>query len=161
MDDTQLQTLRQRLEWVLITFFALTTLSLVVIYVTDPAIYAQVLLLEPDVSSAYPLPVVLFLVGLLVFIALLIVGIRRHWRWVFWLILVAFGAAVLDILAAPLQLVGVFPEPYPLWYNLFRLGISCAQVVIAVWMGRIAYRHGAWALGKQKQADLTDEQSVA
>jgi hypothetical protein len=150
MSDLQQRVIVQRLERVLITFFVLVTLSLVGVYGADPALYTQLLSLQPAASSPYPLPVTLFLVGILVFIGVLIVGVRHHWRWVFWLILVAFGASLLDILITPLQLVGVFPEPYPLWYSLLRVGVACVQVIIAAWMGRIAYDHGAWAMGRKK-----------
>ncbi|HEY7355852.1 MAG TPA: hypothetical protein VH590_05270, partial [Ktedonobacterales bacterium] len=94
----------------------------------------------------------LFLVGILALIAVLIIGIRRHWRWLFWLILLAFGAAVLDIPVTLLQLLGVSPLLFPVWYSWYRVGIACVQVVIAIWMARIAYHHGAWALGRKKQA---------
>ena len=164
MHDLQLQAIRRRLERVLIAFFALVTLSFVVIFVVDPAVYAQVLSL-PSSAAPYPLPVTLFLVGILVLITVLIVGVRRHWRWVFWIILLAFGAAVLDIPVTLLQLAGALPQLFPDWYSWYRLGIACVQVVIAVWMLRIAYYHGAWARGRKKravtlQADELDESGV-
>lgn len=164
MNDLHLQGIQRRLEQVLIAFFALVTLSFVVIFVTDPAVYAQVLSL-PASAAPYPLPVLLFLVGILVLIAVLIVGIRRHWRWVFWGILMAFGAAVLDIPVTLLQLAGALPQLFPDWYSWYRLGIACIQIIIAVWMGYIAYHHGAWAMGRKQQidalqADELDESGV-
>ncbi len=150
MKTSQPNQLQRRLELTLICFFVLVALSLVVVYAADPAVYAQVLSLQPAVS--YPLPVTLFLVAILAFIAVLIVGVRRRWRWLFWLILVAFGAAVLDIPVTLLQLAGVLPLTFPVWYSWYRMGIACVQVVIAVWMAYIAYHHGAWALGRKKRA---------
>ncbi len=145
-------TTTRRLEIALSAFFALVTLSLVVVYAADPAVYAQVLSLA-SASSAYSLPVTLFLLGILALIALLIIGVFRHWRWLFWLILLAFSAAVLDIPVTLLQLLGVLPALYPTWYSLYRLAIACVQIVIAVWMARVAYQHGAWALGRRKRPD--------
>ncbi len=78
------------LERVVIAFFILAALSLLVVYVADPAIYAHSLALASSPADRYPVPVTLFLVGILAMIALLILGVVRHWRWVFWLTLVAF-----------------------------------------------------------------------
>lgn len=165
MNDLHLQIIRRRLEQVLVTFFALLALSFVVAYAADPMIYAQVLSLPPAAASSRSLPMTLVLVVALAFIAVLIAGVRRHWRWVFWIILVAFSAAVLHILVAFLQLVGALPGVYPVWFNLSRMGVACLLVVIAVWMWRIAYHHGAWAMGRKKQvgklqADGLDESGV-
>jgi hypothetical protein len=165
MTNLQIQASRKQLEWVLIAFFVLVALSLVVIYALDPAVYGQVLSLQAGASS-YPLAVTLFFVGILGFITLLIVGVRRHWRWVFWIILVAFGAAVLDIPVTLLQLLNVLPALFPVWYSLYRMGISCIQVVIALWMGRSYLQHGVWAMGRKKPgkreaADLDEGRIVA
>jgi cell division protein FtsW (lipid II flippase) len=89
MTDTS--NLFHRLEKVLIAFFVLAALSLMVVYAIDPSIYTKTLLLEPTQADRYPLPATLFLVGILAFIAIVILGVVRHWRWLFWLILVAFG----------------------------------------------------------------------
>ncbi len=79
-DKHQLVLLR-RLERILIAFFVLAALSLLVVYFADPSIYTSTLLLEPSATDRYPLPATLFLVGILIFIAVLIVGVTRHWRW--------------------------------------------------------------------------------
>ncbi len=148
MLDHQPQKLQRRLEQVLIAFFVLVALSLVVVYAVAPAVYTQVLSLQAA-ASPYPLSVTLFFVGILAFIATLIVGVHRHWRWVFWGILLAFSAAVLDIPATLLQLLGVLPNLSPAWYSWYRMGIACVQVVIAAWMWRISLHHGAWAMGRK------------
>jgi hypothetical protein len=154
----QQRILQQRLEQALMAFFALVTLSLVAIYGLDPSVYTQVLSLD-SAGSAYPLPATLFLVVILVFIVTLIVGVRRHWRWVFWMILLAFSAGVLDILVTPLQLLGVFPNPFPVWYSWYRMGIACVQVVIAVWMWRLYAQHGVWAMGRHKNQQTLSSQT--
>ncbi len=148
MNNLQMHILQRRLEKVLFAFFVLVALSLVIVYAVDPAIYVQVLSLQPG-NTSHPLLVTLFFVGILAFIGVLIVGVRRHWRWLFWLILVAFGAGFLDIPVTLLQLLGILPQLFPTWYSLYRMSIACLQVVIAVWMGRIAYHHGVWAMGRK------------
>lgn len=151
MQNLQVQ---RQLETALIGFFVLVSLSLVVVLIFAPSVYGQILSQKSGASSG-ALPTALFLVSLLIFITVLIVGVRRHWRWVFWIILLAFSAAVLDVLLTLLQLAGVhlpsaLTSPYPVWYSLYRVGIACLQVVIAVWMWRIWMQHGTWAQGKKK-----------
>ncbi|MDQ6643511.1 MAG: hypothetical protein M3Y76_03600 [Chloroflexota bacterium] len=90
------------------------------------------------------------MVGILVFIAILIIGVIRHWRWLFWLILSAFGFSILQIPATILQLTGVIPDNLPVWYSLYRMGIALFQAVIAVWMVQIYRQYGVWAMGKRK-----------
>src|SRR5437660_10707686 len=87
----------RRLERAMIAFFILAALSLLVVYVADPAIYAQSLALTSSPTDRYPVPVTLFLVGILTVIALLVLGVVRHWRWVFCLMLVAFPSSSLHI----------------------------------------------------------------
>ena len=150
MHDLHQQVIVQRLEKVLIAFFVLAALFAVVVYLAAPSIYTQALLLESSPADRYPLVVTLFLAALLVFITVLIVGVVRHWRWLFWLLLVAFGFSILQIPATILQLVGVVPNPYPTWYSLCRMGVALIEVAIAVWMIQIYRHHGVWALGKKK-----------
>src|SRR5258707_392798 len=106
--------MRMRLERTVIAFFILAALSLLVVYVTSPSIYAQSLSLTSSPANRYPVPVTLFLVGILAVIALLILGVVRHWRWVFWLMLIAFAGSALQIPATLLQMTGVLPTADPL-----------------------------------------------
>ena len=150
-NDTQQQVLVHRLERILIAFFLLATLFLFVVYFVDPSIYTQTLMLKPSPADRYPFPVTLFLVGILIFIGVLIVGVLRHWRWLFWLLLLAFGFSILEIPATILQLTGVIPNPFPIWYSLSRMGVAIIEVVIAVWMVQIYRRYGVWAMGKNNR----------
>jgi hypothetical protein len=112
--------IRVSLEMGLIAFFILAATSLLVVYLADPAIYAQSLSLMSSPADRYPVPVTLFLVGILAVIALLILGVVRNFRWLFWLLLVAFTASALQIPVTLLQMTGVLPSSDPLWYSLFR-----------------------------------------
>jgi hypothetical protein len=146
--------LSRRLEGILIAFFLLAALFLLVVYFADPSIYTNTLLLKPSPRDRYPLPVTLFLVAILVFIAVLIVGVLRHWRWLFWLILIAFGFSILEVPATILQLIGVVPSLFPIWYSLSRMGVAIIQVGIAVWMVQLYRQYGVWATGKKKKTSL-------
>jgi hypothetical protein len=142
--------LRVSLEMGLIAFFVLAALSLLVVYFADPAIYAQSLSLTSSPDNRYPVPVTLFLVGVLVLLTLLSFGIVRHWHWLFWLLLLAWTSSVLEIPVEGLQLLGVFPNPYPVWYSLLRGGVGFIELGFAFWMIQ-TYRHrGVWARGREK-----------
>src|SRR5262249_54993785 len=150
-NDTHPQVLLHRLELTLIAFFLLAVLFLLVVYIAAPSIYTQTLSPHSSPTDRYPLPVTLFLVSILVFIAVLIVGVVRHWRWLFWLLLVAFGFSILQIPATILQLTGVIPDQFPVWYSLCRMGVAIIEFVIAVWMVWIYRHYGVWAMGKKKK----------
>ncbi|HLL80489.1 MAG TPA: hypothetical protein VKT25_13370 [Ktedonobacteraceae bacterium] len=147
--NTQRHLIRRRLEWTLTAFFLLAALFLIVVYVAAPSIYTSTLLLNSSPADRYPLAATLFMVAILVFITILLIGIQQHWRWLFWLLLIAFGAMILEIPATILQLNGFLPNPYPTWYSLCRMGVSILAILIAVWMFSIYRRYGVWAQGKK------------
>ena len=134
----------------MIAFFILAALSLLVVYIASPSIYTQALSLTSSPADRYPALVTLFLAGVLTLIVVLILGVVRHWRWLFWLILIAFTASAIQIPVEGLQLLGVFPNPYPVWYTVFREGVGFIELGFACWMIQ-TYRHqGVWAMGKKK-----------
>jgi hypothetical protein len=141
-----------RLEMAMIGFFLFAAFSLLVVYLADPAIYAGSLSLASSASDRYPAPATLSLVGVFAVISLLILGVVRHWRWVFWLMLAAFAASILQIPVTILQITGVLPSADPLWYSLFRMGTAVIELALAIWMIQ-TYRHqGVWALGTKRNA---------
>lgn len=142
--------MRVSLEIGLIAFFILVATSLLVVYLADPAIYAQSLSLTSSPTERYPVPVTLSLVGILVLITLLILGIVRNFRWLFWLILLAFTGSVIQMPVDGLQLLGVFPNPYPVWYNLFRGGVGFIELSFVFWMIQTCRHQGVWAMGREK-----------
>jgi hypothetical protein len=137
------------LERAVIAFFILAALSLLVVYGASPAIYAQSLSLTSSPADRYPVPVTLFLVGVLVLITLLSFGVVRNFRWVFWLMLVAFAGSALQIPVTLLQIADVLPSSDPLWYGLFRMG-AVVELALAVWMIYISRREGVWAKGAKR-----------
>src|SRR5215469_6844461 len=139
-----------RLESAVIAFFILAATSLLVVYGASPAIYVQSLSLTSSPADRYPVPVTLFLVGVLALIALISFGIVRHWRWLFWLILIAFTGSVIQIPVESLQLLGVFPNPYHVWYSLFRWGVGFIELGFVFWMIQTSRHQGVWAMGRKK-----------
>ena len=155
MNDPHQKLTIQRLSAVIIAFFVLAALSVLVVYFVDPSIYSKVLKLEPATTDRYPFTSTLFLVALLIFIAVLIFGVTKHWRWLFWLLLIANSFSILEVPATILQLTGVIPDPYPVWYSLYRMSIAVIQVGIAIWMIRIYFQYGVWGMGRKKQENIS------
>jgi hypothetical protein len=155
MKDLHQKLTVQRLSGVIIAFFVLAALSVLVVYFIDPSIYAKVLKLEPATTDRYPFASTLFLVALLIFIAILIFGVIKHWRWLFWLLLIANSFSILEVPTTILQLTDVVPEVYPTWYSIYRMGIAVIQVGIAIWMIRIYFQYGVWGIGKKKQENIS------
>lgn len=146
------KTSTRRLEIAIIAFFTLMLLSLLVIYAVDSSIYLQSLKLTPSPADRFPWPATLFLICLVAFLGVLSAGVLRHWRWLFWLLLLAFSASVLQFPAELLQISGVLPLTSPLWYSLFRLAVAVLELGLAVWMIQV-YRHkGIWAMGRKRTA---------
>jgi hypothetical protein len=152
--DTPEQRLCRRLQRTLLAFFLLATLLLVVVYVAAPSIYTNTLLLALSPTEHYPAAAPLMLVGIGGFLAIVMIGVLRRWRLVFWLVLGAFGGMILDIPATILQLTGILPSLFPVWYSLCRMGVSLVAVGIAVWMLLIYRHHGVWARGRQAKTPV-------
>jgi hypothetical protein len=129
-----------RTQTLVLGFFVVALTSLVVILVAAPEVYDQALRLREG-SAAME---VAFLAALTAFIRLLTVGVLRRWRWIFWLILVAFLAGVLRVPVAVLQLTGVLAADAPAWYVIFQGAIGLVQVAIGLAMLAGYRRAGVW-----------------
>ncbi len=129
-----------RTQALVLGFFVVALASLVVILVAAPEVYDQALRLREG-SAAME---VAFLAALTAFIVLLTVGVLRRWRWIFWLVLVAFLAGVLRVPVAVLQLTGVLAADVPAWYVIFQAVIGLVQVAIGLAMLAGYRRSGVW-----------------
>jgi hypothetical protein len=129
-----------RTQALVLGFFVVALASLVVILVAAPDVYDQALRLRKG-SAAME---VAFLAALTAFIGLLTVGVLRRWRWIFWLVLVAFFAGVLRVPVAVLQLTGVLAADVPAWYVIFQGVIGLVQVAIGLAMLAGYRRAGIW-----------------
>jgi hypothetical protein len=113
------------------------------------ALVATLLVRPQDLGTALHLPpngpaTGLVLVGVSALIALLSVGVLRRWRWIFWLILLAFLAGVLRVPASGLQLAGVLPGDAPSWYLLLQAVLGVVQFVIGIMMIAGYQQGGIW-----------------
>jgi cell division protein FtsW (lipid II flippase) len=130
-----------RTQALVVVFFLMVFASLVVIRAAAPEVYDQALRLP----TAWPRWAgIAFLIGLSAFIALLCIGVLRRWRWIFWLILVAFLSGVLRVPVAILQFAGVMSAGVPGWYVVFQGLIGLAQFAIGLAMLAGYRRSGVW-----------------
>jgi len=127
-----------RVQRLVLGFFLVVWVALVAILLVAPQIYDNTLRL---VSGGAALADLAFLVVISVLIAVLAVGVVRRWRWMFWLILVAFLFGIVRVLASALQLVNVLPAGSPAWYLAFQAAIGAVQFLIALAM-IAGYRKG-------------------
>ncbi len=131
-----------RIQAMVLGFTSVAWGALLVILVADPALYdanfTQVGL------APGPVVRVLFFAALSVFLMALGIGTVRRWRWMFWLVLIAFAAGAIRVPVSALQLAGVLPLDVPAWYAALQAGIGVVQVLIAIAMFRGYRRGGVW-----------------
>jgi hypothetical protein len=130
-----------RTQSLVLGFFAVVWISLVAILLVDPAIYDSAMKLPAGDHRVADLA---FLGAISAFIALLVVGVLRRWRWTFWLILVAFLFGVLRVPASVLALAGVLPAAGPTWYVLFQAILGLVQFAIGLLMLADYRQVGPW-----------------
>jgi hypothetical protein len=125
-----------------LAFLALAWLSLVAILAIAPDVYDRSLGVPPGDSSR-PAEL-LFLFGVSAVIVFIAVGAVRRWRWIFWLLLLAFMAGILRVPASVLELAGWIPASGPSWYVSLQALIGLVQFAIGLVLV-IAYRRdGTW-----------------
>jgi hypothetical protein len=130
-----------RTQAVVLGFFVAAWLTLILILVAVPDVFAGALRLPPGGSRV---PELAFLIALTAFLGVLGIGVVRRWRWMFWLILAAFLAGVLRVPASALELAGMLPMTGPAWYLVLQAGIGLVQFVIGMAMLSGVRRAGVW-----------------
>jgi hypothetical protein len=130
-----------RSQALVLGFFAAVIVLLAAILILQPDIYAQALQTPPEGGAVIE---VAFFLAITAFIALIAVGVLRRWRWLFWLIVVAFLAGVLRIPASILELAGIVPAAGPGWYVVLQGLLGAIQVAIALALLAGYRRAGAW-----------------
>jgi hypothetical protein len=130
-----------RTQRLVLGFFAVVWIGLVAILIADPEIYDSTLNMGPRGRGVAD---VALLIALSSLIAVLVVGVLRRSRWVFWLIMVAFLFGIVRVIASALELAGAITESGPAWYVAFQAGIGLAQLGIAVAMIAGYRKAGVW-----------------
>jgi hypothetical protein len=130
-----------RVQALVLGFLLAAWVSLIAILVAAPEVYERRLRSLPGPQHIVD---IVFVVALTAFIVLVSIGVLRRWRWMFWLILIAFLFGVLRIPVAVLQLFGQMTPDGPPWYVIMQGVIGMAQVLIALAMVRGYRRSGVW-----------------
>jgi hypothetical protein len=81
-------------------------------------------------------------------LAVLVVGVLKLWRWLYWYLMISYGFA---LLAIPLNLTYAFgngPISYPWWYFAIVFPTAIAEAALFVWMVVAYRRYGNWARRK-------------
>jgi hypothetical protein len=142
---------QRRLQAAIIAFFGVVALSLLVVYALQPDVYAQVLGAKAPATERYPVIATAFCAAILLFIAVLIVGVVRRWRWLYWLLALAFTISALQVPAGALELARVLPDPFPAWYTVYRSVVALAEAALGVWLLVVWRRWGVWAEGQRRK----------
>ncbi|HET7338306.1 MAG TPA: hypothetical protein VFK22_02055 [Candidatus Dormibacteraeota bacterium] len=130
-----------RSQGAVLGFFAFVVVALVAILIYAPDVYAGALGARGGRSFGLEIG---FLVALLALISVVVLGVIRRWRWLFWLLVVAFLAGVLRLPASAAQLAGAVPSTGPGWYLVLQGLIGLVQFVIGVGLLAGYRRAGVW-----------------
>ena len=130
-----------RTQILVVAFFAAALIVLGIVLAASPDIYSQSLRFP---GADVRIVATLFFVALATFLVLLTVGVSRRWRWTFWLILIAFLAGILRLLASSLQLMGLIHQAGPVWFTFVQAGFGLAQFLIGLAMVAGYRRSGPW-----------------
>ena len=130
-----------RTQAVVLGFVLTAWLSLVGILALVPETLRSAPMLAPGDGRPAELA---FLAALTAFIAVVGFGVVRRWRWMFWLVLVAFLAGLLRVPASLLQLLGVLPSGGPTWYVLLQASFGLVQFAIGLAMLAGFRKAGPW-----------------
>ena len=129
-----------RIKALVLGLFATYWVIVVLILVFARDVFDQVGRLGGDQRPA-EIAEVLVLTALL---ALLSAGVVRAWRWTFWVIMAAFFAGLLRVLASVMQLAGDIPARGPAWYVVLQAVVGLTQFVIALLMLAGYRKAGIW-----------------
>ncbi len=130
-----------RTQVIVLAFVAAAWAAVVAILAVAPDVYDQALGLPIVERRQFE---VVFLAALSMFLVIVATGVVRRWRWMFWLILVAFLAGVIRLPASALELAGAIPHQGPAWYVVLQGVIGAVQFVIGIAMLVGYRRNGLW-----------------
>jgi hypothetical protein len=129
-----------RTQVMVVVFLAAALLALGVILVVAPGVIDAKMPRPGDTFAER----VLLLGSLTVLISVLTVGVSRRWRWMFWLVTLAFLAGALRVPTSGLQLLGSIPKTDPEWYVGLQGLIGAIQLIIGLLMLRGYRLAGPW-----------------
>src|SRR5262245_27992865 len=130
-----------RTQATVLGFFAGAWVALVLLLLAVPELYDAELPIAPDGRAIARFALV---GGVLALVLVLGIGVLRRWRWIFWLVMVAFLAGALRTPAAVAELGGLLPARGPAWYAALQGVVGLVQLGIGLLMVRGYRRSGIW-----------------
>jgi hypothetical protein len=88
----------------------------------------------------------------LIVLAVLVVGVLRLWRWLYWYLMISYGISLLAVPANLVSALGNSPLRYPDWYYVLSTLLVLVEAALAVWMVIAYRRYGNWARRKIVEA---------
>ncbi len=125
----------------MIAFVTVAWLSILALFLGAPVVFLQALRLPPSSDGAIGLAA---LGGISLIVAFFGFGVALQWRWLFWLILVAFLAGITRLISSGLEIAGVLPSQTPTWYAMYQATLGVVQFAIGLLMLRGYRRSGVW-----------------
>jgi hypothetical protein len=136
-----------RIKALVLAQFAAYWVIVIVIFVAARGVFDE-LLAPATTLSGNPWPAEIgALLALTILLAVLSAGVIRGWRWMFWLILLAFLAGILRVPATALELAGIMPRQGPAWYVVTQAVIGLIQFTVALAMLAGYRKAGVWGTG--------------
>jgi hypothetical protein len=129
-----------RTQGLVLAFFLLAWAAAITILVVAPQVYDPALRRAP---GSLPEAQTAFVVALSGLICVVLVGVVRRWRWLFWLILAVFFLGVLRVPVTVVELAG-HTAASPTWYVVLQGGVGVIQFAIALTMLAGYRRSGVW-----------------
>ena len=124
-------------------FFILAWVTLAVILALSQSVREMTLGWLPGTSA----PVILaVLASLLCCLTVLGIGVVRRWRWLFWLLLLAFAVGLARVPLAVLQMSGRLSPEGPDWYVVLQGVSGVVQAGLALAMFAGYRRAGPWGV---------------
>jgi len=115
--------------------------------VSDPALAADPQAME-FFRQFFQVVIVLSIAFSLVVLAVLVVGVLKLWRWIYWYLMITYGFSVLAIPANLSYAFGNSPIKYPSWYFYVSIPLVLVEIALVVWMVIAYRRYGNWARRK-------------
>jgi hypothetical protein len=84
----------------------------------------------------------------LVVLAVLVIGVLKLWRWIYWYLMVGYGFAALSLPVNLFNAYGPGTIKLPGWYFFGAIPLLLAEVAMFVWMVLALRRYGTWARRK-------------
>jgi hypothetical protein len=133
-----------RIKALVLALFAAYWVIVVVILAVARALYDELLGQAVNLAGDRRPAEIGTLLALTALLGLLSIGVVRGWRWIFWLILIAYLAGILRVPVAALQLAGIMASQVPSWYVLLQGVVGLAQFAIALAMLAGYRKAGVW-----------------